>query len=54
MRGWQEALQLLRPGGKGLFLIPSRLAYGKRGFGDSIPPDAVLMFTIELVAIDGQ
>ena len=51
IRGWQEALKMLKPGGKGLFLIPSRLAYGKQGFGTSIPPDAVLLFKIELLEV---
>jgi len=49
IRGWQEALQLLKPGGKGVFLIPSRIAYGARGFGDEIPPHSPLIFTVELV-----
>ncbi len=49
IRGWQEALQLLKPGGKGIFLIPSRIAYGAKGFGHEIPPNAPLIFTVELV-----
>lgn len=52
IKGWQEALQMLKPGGKGLFLIPSRLAYGKKGFGNSIPPDTVLLFKIELLEVE--
>lgn len=49
IRGWQEALQLLKPGGKGIFLIPSRIAYGAEGFGHEIPPHAPLIFTVELL-----
>jgi len=49
IRGWQEALQLLKPGGKGIFLIPSRIAYGTKGFGHEIPPHAPLIFTVELI-----
>ena len=47
--GWQEALQMLKPGGKGTFIIPSSLAYGKRGFSNLIGPDAVLIFEVELI-----
>lgn len=49
IRGWQEALQLLKPGGKGIFLIPSRLAYGADGFGHEIPPNSPLRFEVELI-----
>lgn len=51
IRGWQEALQMLRPGGKGTFLIPSRLAYGADGFGHDIPPHSPLRFEIELIEV---
>ncbi|GAB4311150.1 MAG: FKBP-type peptidyl-prolyl cis-trans isomerase [Bacteroidales bacterium] len=46
--GWQVALSLLKPGGKGRFYIPSGLAYGESSPG-SIPPNSVLIFDIELV-----
>lgn len=48
IRGWTEALQLLKPGGSGTFLIPSNLAYGETGSG-SIPPNTMIIFDIELV-----
>ncbi|MEM9824017.1 MAG: FKBP-type peptidyl-prolyl cis-trans isomerase [Bacteroidota bacterium] len=51
IRGWQEGLKMLRPGGKGVFLIPSRLAYVQDGFGSSIPPNTVLLFKVELLAV---
>lgn len=47
--GWQEAIPMLKKGGKGKFLIPSTIAYGPRGAGGVIPPNAVLAFDIELV-----
>ena len=50
--GWTEGLQLMKPGGKYEFLIPSNLAYGERGAGNTIGPDAVLIFTIELISIN--
>ncbi len=50
--GWQEAVPMLHKGGKGIFLIPSHLAYGEKGFSDKIPPNSVLKFEIELVDIE--
>jgi FKBP-type peptidyl-prolyl cis-trans isomerase len=47
--GWQEALQILKPGGKGTFIIPSRLAYGQAGFPGLIQPNTVLIFEVELI-----
>ncbi|MEO1409626.1 MAG: FKBP-type peptidyl-prolyl cis-trans isomerase [Bacteroidota bacterium] len=49
IKGWQLAVPLLQKGGKGKFLIPSDLAYGPRGAGGKIPPNAVLMFEVELL-----
>jgi len=48
--GWQIAIPLLKPGGKGTFIIPSGLAYGPSGRGP-IPPNSVLVFEMELVSI---
>lgn len=47
--GWREALPLLQQGGKGVFYFPSALGYGASGSG-SIPPNAVLIFEIELLS----
>ncbi len=52
--GWNEGLQLLRPGGKAIFLIPSALAYGEKGLKDKkerslIPENSVLRFDIEVL-----
>lgn len=49
IRGWQQAIPLLKKGGKGTFYIPSGLAYGPQGAGGVIPPNAVLIFEIELI-----
>ena len=47
--GWDEGLQLLHVGDKARFVIPSDLAYGSAGAGGVIPPDAILVFDVELV-----
>jgi len=48
--GWQEGLQLMRPGGKARLTIPSQLAYGDFGSG-SIPGNAALQFEVELMEV---
>ncbi|MCL2197180.1 MAG: FKBP-type peptidyl-prolyl cis-trans isomerase [Treponema sp.] len=49
--GWTEGLQLMPVGSKYKFYIPSELGYGAYGAGASIPPNAVLIFTVELLEI---
>lgn len=49
--GWTEVLQLMKPGDKWAVVIPSELAYGKRGAGGLIGPDEVLLFDVELISI---
>lgn len=49
--GWDEGIQLLHEGGQARFVIPSHLAYGERGAGGVIPPNATLIFDVELVKI---
>jgi FKBP-type peptidyl-prolyl cis-trans isomerase FklB len=49
--GWTEALQLMPVGSKWRLFIPSELGYGSRGAGGSIPPNAVLIFDVELLGI---
>jgi FKBP-type peptidyl-prolyl cis-trans isomerase len=49
--GWTEALQLMPVGSKWQLFIPSNLAYGMRGAGGTIGPNAALIFDIELIAI---
>lgn len=48
--GWQEALQLMRPGDEWILYVPSNLGYGDNGAGD-IPPGAPLTFRIELIDV---
>ena len=47
--GWQQAIPLLKKGGKGTFIIPSGLAYGPQGAGGTIKPNTVLVFSVELI-----
>ena len=49
--GWDEGIQLLKVGDKARFVIPSNLAYGERGAGGVIPPDATLIFDVELMNV---
>jgi FKBP-type peptidyl-prolyl cis-trans isomerase FklB len=52
IKGWQEALPLMKEGGKWQLVIPANLAYGERGAGAKIGPNEALMFDIELVSIE--
>ncbi len=51
IRGWVEALQLMKEGSKWEVYIPSDLGYGAQGAGGAIPPNAGLIFTVELIKV---
>lgn len=51
VKGWIEALQLMKAGAKYQLFIPSSLAYGERGAGQLIGPNATLIFEVELLSI---
>jgi len=51
--GWTEGVQLMKPGSKYIFYIPSALAYGDRGAGP-IPGGSVLIFEVELISVEKQ
>ena len=53
IKGWTEAMQLMKEGGKWELYIPSELAYGDRGAGGLIPGGAVLIFDLELLKVKG-
>ena len=50
IEGWRQGLPLFKEGGEGKLLIPSTLGYGEQSVGN-IPPNSVLIFDIELVAV---
>ena len=52
--GWTEGVQLMTPGSKYRFVLPSALGYGPRGMPGAIPPNAVLLFDVELLAVRGK
>jgi len=52
IKGWTEALQLMKVGSKYQIYLPSNLAYGEQGAGQMIGPNATLIFDVELIAIE--
>jgi len=51
IRGWDEGISLLKVGDKARFVIPAHLGYGSAGAGGVIPPDATLIFDVELMGV---
>jgi len=51
IKGWTEALQMMKPGSKYQLFVPAALAYGERGAGQDIGPNETLIFEVELLSI---
>lgn len=54
IKGWQEALVLMKPGDKWKLFVPAELAYGNQAAGAIIKPNSTLIFELELLAIKGK
>ncbi|MFC4933219.1 FKBP-type peptidyl-prolyl cis-trans isomerase [Massilia sp. GCM10023247] len=51
IQGWEQGLTGMRVGGKRTLIVPASMAYGRAGSGSAVPPDAALLFEIELIGV---
>jgi FKBP-type peptidyl-prolyl cis-trans isomerase FkpA len=51
---WTEGVQRMKVGGKAKLTCPPEIAYGSRGAGSAVPPNATLLFEVELLGIQGK